>query len=514
MNNAKFNIIPYKMYSLSSVKIEAKKSASQINREGLFRMHRISKITKSGHFALAPDLLLTAEGSQTNQVLYVSNGAIKFVGPRETFVSQHPNIELTTLSGRAIIPGFIDAHTHLGQAFGKAITGGEPAQIWRRIWVPMESSYDPETVYVSAKWMFLEALRGGFTAINNFAVLNQEKAAAIHKAANDVGIRLVSSTGGSLPVDGSEKPSAKAIENVIKSTLERAERHLALCADEHLITPSLCVPAVQGGPGELMRELSNFCAENGVLFQIHTNEHHVEVHWSVSEYGMRPLEFFERHGATGQHTLHHHCTLVTDDEIDILRETKSGISYNPLASAWKGDRVAPALGFASRGIRFGTGTDSTRSDALRLLESSESAQRFAYGMQLADFSCGAAWTWVDAATRGSADVSGLGDTTGVLKAGLRADFLILDCDQPEVTPSWDFEWELVRLYNRDQIEAVVVDGRTVMEHRQPVGWDAADFLEQNKKRAHKAVQAAPIERRHGPSSAARQKRAGRNRDGS
>ncbi|MGJ8617279.1 MAG: amidohydrolase family protein [Sulfitobacter sp.] len=472
----------------------------------MHKTRHISEITKSGHFALAPDLLLTADGPRSDHVLCVANGEIMYAGPHDAFVSQHPEIEVTTLSGRAIIPGFIDAHTHLGQAFGKAITGGEPAQIWRRIWVPMESSYDPETVYVSAKWMFLEALRGGFTTINNFAVLDQEKAAAIHRAANDVGVRLISSTGGALPVDGHEKTSAKAIENTIKSTLERAKSHLSLCAEEHLITPSLCVPAVQAAPGELMRALSEFCAENDVLFQIHTNEHHVEVHWSVSEYGMRPLEYFERHGATGPHTLHHHCTLVTDDEMEVLRETKSGVSYNPVASAWKGDRVAPALGFASRGIRFGTGTDSTRSDALRLLESAESAQRFAYGMQLADFSCGAAWTWVDAATRGSADVSGLGDTTGVLKPGLRADFLILDCNQPEVTPSWDFEWELVRLYNRDQIEAVVIDGRTVMEHRQPVGWDAVSFLEQNKKRAHEVVQAAPIERRHGRSSIARKKR--------
>ncbi|WP_071796202.1 amidohydrolase family protein [Natronohydrobacter thiooxidans] len=463
-------------------------------------MTSITQITRSRSFALAPDLLLTSDGACSGMVVQVVDGEIAFVGPRKTFEARVPRTPITDLPDRAIIPGFIDAHTHLGQAFGKAITGGEPAQIWRRIWTPMESSYDPETVYVSAKWMFLEALRGGFTGIVNFALLDEAKAAALHQAAVDVGIRLVSSTGAALSVEGADRPGAREISSAVDTMHKRAETHISLCRAHPLITPSLCVPAVQAAPGELMRELSDYSAKNNVLFQIHTNEHHVEVHWSVCSYGKRPLEYFADHGAVGPHTLHHHCTLVTDREIEILRDTGSGVSYNPLASAWKGDRVAPALAFAARGVRFGIGTDSTRSDALRLLESAESAQRFAQGMQLADFSCGAAWTWIDAATRGSADVSGLGGVTGEIKTGLRADFLILDRRQPEVNPSWDFEWEVVRLYNRDQIEAVIIDGRTVMEHSQPVGWDATEFLETNRKRAQDAVCAAPIIRCHGPSA--------------
>ena len=463
-------------------------------------MTGLSELTKNSSFAVAPDLVLTPKGAQPGLVVQVRDGEIAYVGPRADFAAQSPEIPITDLPERAIVPGFIDAHTHLGQAFGKAITGGEPAQIWRRIWTPMEGSYDPETVYVSAKWMFLEALRGGFTGIVNFAVQNEAKAAALHQAAADVGIRLVSSTGAALPVDGLESPGSCKISRAIDASLQRAEAHVAACKDQPLITPSLCIPAVQSAPGEMMRALSAYSAENGVLFQIHTNEHHVEVHWSVCTYGKRPLEYFAEHGAVGPHTLHHHCTLVTDNEIEILRETGSAVSYNPLASAWKGDRVAPALGFAARGVRFGIGTDSTRSDAFRLLESAETAQRFSQGMQNADFSCGAAWTWIDAATRGSADAAGLGGVTGEITPRQRADFLVLDRRQPEVNPSWDFEWELVRLYNRDQIEAVIIDGRTVMENSRPVGWDADEFLKTNRKRAHDAVSAAPIVRCHGRSA--------------
>ena len=456
-------------------------------------------------YALAPDLIWTREGPVTDHVLSVSDGQIVGLMPLSEFKNKHPDVTFTELPGRAIISGFIDSHTHLGQAFGKAITGGEPAQIWRRIWAPMENSFDAETVYVSAKWMFLEALRGGFTCITNFAVMNREKTEAIHRAAKEVGIRLISCTGSALPVDGVTWPDDFNISKAIEKGLERAEHLISTCKTEPMITPSVCVPAVQGAPGELMRGLSNFCAQNDIVFQIHTNEHHAEVHWSVATHGMRPLEYFEKYDALGPHTLHHHCTLVTEQEIELLRETKSGVSYNPVASAWKGDRVAPALAFAARGVRFGIGTDSTRSDAFRLLESAETLQRISQGMQLADFSTGAAWTWIDAATRGSADVSGLRQVTGELRPGLRADFLVLDRNAPEVIPSWDFEWELVRLYNRDQIESVVVDGRTVMEKQQPVGWDAFAFLKAQETRAYEMVRNAPITRRHGPASDVKRK---------
>ena len=463
-------------------------------------MLNASNAFTAGTYALAPDLLLTAEGPQTNWVLAVRDSEISFVGELENFRASHPDIAVDRLPGRAIVPGFIDAHTHLGQAFGKKLTGGEPSQIWRRIWVPLESSLDPELAYASAKWMFLEALRGGFTTINNFAIVNGEKADAVHRAAADVGIRLVSSTGAAQTIDLPDELSPADSNRLIDDALRRAEAHVEACSSNSMIVPSLCVSGVQGASGALMQALSEFCADNDVLFQIHTNEHHVEVHWSVVRYGQRPLEFFAEHNAVGPHTLHHHCTLVTDDEIELLRETGSGVSYNPLASAWKGDRVAPALAYAARGVRFGIGTDSTRSDALRLLESAETCQRIAQGMSLADFSCGAAWTWIDAATRGSADVSGLEGTTGELRPGLRADFLILDRNRPEVMPSWDFEWELVRLYNRDQIEAVFVDGRQVMRQGQPIGWNAEDFIKDNLDRAMEAVTAAPISRKHGLSS--------------
>lgn len=448
-------------------------------------------------YALQADVLQTETGPKHDAVLVVEDGRVARIVPAASYdASPHP----IRLPNRAIVPGFIDAHTHLGQAFGKSFVFGEPSQIWQRIWGPLEGALTPDLARASASWMFLEALRGGFTTIVNFAMADEERTAAVHAAAAMTGIRLVSCAGAAdladYPQPAGSKPRLTTIENAVR----RAERHLAMCAGTPRISASVCCSGIQGATPELIATLASFCAAHGSLFQLHANEHFPEIHGTVLRYGMRPIELLAKHGALGRHVLLHHCTLVSDHEVGLLAETGTAVSYNPVASLWKGDGVAPALQFRDRGIRFGIGTDSTRSDAFRLLDAAEACQRIAYGMPKLDFSCGAGWTWLDAATRGSADACGLGDITGALVPGRAADFLILDMNRPEVLPSWDFEWELVRLYSRDQIEAVIIDGRPVLIGGKAVGWDQDALLREQLPRAIETVLGSGALRLHGPST--------------
>ena len=87
-------------------------------------------------------------------------------------------------------------HHHVIEPFAKALSFGEPAQMWKRLWMPLEAHATVESCYASAKWTFLEALRGGITTIVEHAVRGHDLADAVHRAAEDTGIRLVSSVGG------------------------------------------------------------------------------------------------------------------------------------------------------------------------------------------------------------------------------------------------------------------------------------------------------------------------------
>ncbi|MCL4699427.1 MAG: amidohydrolase, partial [Burkholderiaceae bacterium] len=86
--------------------------------------------------------------------------------------------------------------------------------------------------------------------------------------------------------------------------------------------------------------------------------------------------------------------------------------------------------------------------------------------------------------------------TGRIEPGLAADFLLVDLDVPELTPSWDLSWELVRLAAREQIVAVQVAGRLRLWRGWPVDWDARALLADVREVAARQVAAAPIHKVH------------------
>ncbi|MEO6746283.1 MAG: amidohydrolase, partial [Caldimonas sp.] len=99
---------------------------------------------------LAPEWTLLPEGPARNLGVVIDGGHFADVGPLADVVRRHPHLTRIDLPQHLLMPGFVDAHHHLTQSFGKALAFGEPSEIFRRIWVPLESSLDAESLYLSA----------------------------------------------------------------------------------------------------------------------------------------------------------------------------------------------------------------------------------------------------------------------------------------------------------------------------------------------------------------------------
>ena len=280
--------------------------------------------------------------------------------------------------------------------------------------------------------------------------------------------------------------------------LAAAERHLARATG--MLRPSLAISIPEVATDFMLGRIAAMAAEAGAIFQTHANEHLVAVERSIVARGLRPVEHLHAAGALTPAALLAHATLLTPHELALLRDTGAAVAYCPVASQWKGNAVAPALLFSAMGIRFGLGTDATRADGFRLLDAAEACQRLAYGLAQGDFSQGGGWLWLEAATSRAAHVAGLGAITGRIAPGLAADFLLVDTAVPELTPSRDLAWELTRFGNRDQIDAVVVDGRLRLWRGWPPDWDGRAVMAQVQARVGAAVAAAPIVKLH-PASA-------------
>lgn len=446
-----------------------------------------------GPLLLVPDAVLLPEGPADGHAVVVADGAFRAVGPADELVRTHPHLDPVRLHGHLLVPGFVDAHHHLTQSFGSALAFGEPSEIFRRVWVPLEGALDEESAYVAAKLAALEALRGGFTTVADAGTRADVDVDVVASAARDAGIRCVL---GLVCNDADD-------EN--PSVLDSAEKHLLRYDGDPLVHASLAVSIPEAATEETLRRTARLAAESGAVVQIHVNEHLAGVERSLVRHGLRPLEHLHAIGALGPQLLAAHATLLTPRELTLLADTGTAVSYNPVASAWKGNAVAPATAMAERGIRFGLGTDGTRGDGFRLTEAAEFAQRIAYGLATGDSSCGAGWTWLEHATRGGADALGLGATTGTVAPGLAADFLLVDVTNPELALSWDLPWELVRRGNRDQITAVFVAGRMRLWCGGPVGWDGPALVRRAAALSRAAVERASVTRVHPTSTTARER---------
>lgn len=464
-----------------------------LNRDALTRdaLNRDALTRSDRPLLLVPDAVLLPEGPAEGHAVVVADGSFLRVGPLAELTRTHPHLDAIRLPGHVLMPGFVDAHHHLTQSFGAALAFGEPSEIFRRVWVPLEGALDEESAYVAAKLAAFEALRGGFTTVADAGTRADVDVDVVASAARDAGIRCVL---GLVCNDA---------ENETPSVPDSAEKHLARYDGDPLIHPSLAVSIPEAATEETLRLTARLAAESGAVLQIHVNEHLAGVERSLVRHGLRPLEHLHRIGVLGPHLLAAHATLLTPRELTLLVETGAAVSYNPVASAWKGNAVAPAAAMAERGVRFGLGTDGTRGDGFRLAEAAEFAQRLAYGLATGDSSCGAGWTWLEHATRGGADALGLGARTGTIAEGLAADFLLVDVTTPELALSWDLPWELVRRGNRDQITAVFVAGRPRLWCGEPVDWDGAALVSRAVELARTAVGGAAITRVHPTSTAAR-----------
>ncbi|MGW0363883.1 amidohydrolase family protein [Streptomyces sp. NPDC002990] len=457
-------------------------------------------LNSPGALLLVPDAVLLPAGPADGFAVVVADGSFRAVGPEEEVKGAHPHLDPVRLPGHVLMPGFVDAHHHLTQSFGSALAFGEPSEIFRRVWVPLEGALDEESAYVAAKLAAYEALRGGFTTVTDAGTRADVDVDVVACAARDAGIRCVL---GRVCDDAGADGAGEA--HGASPAVDAAEKHLARYEGDELVHASLAVSIPEAATAATLRRTARLAAEAGATVQIHVNEHLAGVERSLVRHGLRPLEYLHHVGALGPQLLAAHATLLTPRELTLLADTGTAVSYNPVASAWKGNAVAPATAMAERGVRFGLGTDGTRGDGFRLAEAAEFAQRLAYGLVTGDSSCGAGWTWLEQATRGGADAVGLGTRTGTVAEGLAADFLLVDVTNPELALSWDLPWELVRRGNRDQITAVFVAGRMRLWCGRPVAWDGPALVRQAAELARAVVERAPIVRVHPTSTAARER---------
>lgn len=259
---------------------------------------------RTERMVLQPDWLLLPDGPVHGYAVAIDGAKFVAVGPAGAVVAAHPGWPVTRLTERLLMPGFVDAHHHLTQSFGKALAFGEPSEIFKRIWVPLEGALDESMLYLSAKLAAWEALRGGFTTVCDAGTRSEANVGAIASACHDVGLRCVL---GLICNDLAEDK----ITHDRAALMAAAEGHLARWESNALVHPSLAVSVPEAATDGTLHAVSSLCRESGAVFQTHINEHLASVERSLVRRHLRPLELLAHVGALGPQALLAHATLVT-----------------------------------------------------------------------------------------------------------------------------------------------------------------------------------------------------------
>jgi formimidoylglutamate deiminase len=401
-----------------------------------------------------------------------------------TRVAADADSEGAELMSGPVVPGMPNLHSH---AFQRAMAGlaevaGNPNDsfwTWRDLMYRLVGQISPEQLGVIARQLYIEMLKGGFTSVAEFHYVHQdtsgkpyadpaELALRVSEAASSVGIGLTllpvlyshSGFGGQPPNEGQRR-----FVHSTDSYLDLQTRLRQIIKTQPAQAVGVCFHSLRAvTPQQISAVLA--ASDKQCPVHIHIAEQQKEVDDCLSWSGRRPLQWLYENVDVDQRWCLVHATHAEPDEVTLMARSKAVAGLCLTTEANLGDGIFPAVDYIAQGGRWGIGSDSHVSlsvvEELRWLE---------YGQRLRDQRRNRLYrsdqpmvgrTLYDAALVGGAQA--MGQPVGALEVGKRADWLVLDGNDPYLaTASGDGILNRWLFAGGDrQIRDVMVNGRWVV----------------------------------------------------
>ena len=393
-------------------------------------------------------LTILPDGAKVSTV-YISGGTIASVDAAPSgFVADKTIFG----SGKLLMPGLVNAHTHVYMALFRNCADDLTFNDWLfgRI-LPLEDKLTPEDCYWATLLGVMEMVSTGTTAFSTMDFFLDATA----RAATESGIRAVLSrglVGGRDNVEGGQKRLREAFDAF--DTWKGNEKLTFMLAPH---APYTCDDSYQT---EVAREAERL----GLRVHTHISESQSEVETIRDQYGCTPPELMDRCGLLTDKTVAAHCVHVTDSDIDILSRRGVSVVTNPASNLKLANGVAPVVKMLKAGMNVALGTDGASSNnALNMFRELGLLGILHKGTS-GDPQAVTAGEAFGIATRNGAKALGL-ENVGEIRVGYKADLAILDLDRPNMTPLNDPVAALCYSANGSEVETVLAGGELLMENR-------------------------------------------------
>src|SRR5262252_6319405 len=383
--------------------------------------------------------------------------------------------------GRVVMPGLINAHTHVPMTLLRGLADDLRLDVWLMGYMmPVEREFvNPDFVTLGTKLGCAEMIRSGVTCFADMYYFED----AIAQATADAGMRaLCAQTVLRFPT-----PDATSYED----SLARARAFIEKWRGHPLIVPAPAPHAPYTCTPEILRACAELAVEYDVPLHIHLAETTLEVENSRREHGMPVVPWVKKQGLFDAKVLAAHCVHIDEGEIRALKNFNAGVAHNPTSNLKLGAGIAPVARMLDLGVNVGIGTDGAASNNdLDMFEEVRLAALLAKGTS-GDPTAIPARTALAMATRLGAAAMHMDHLTGSREPGKRADLIVVDLDRLHNVPAFSHDpnaiyAQLVYASKSTDVVDVMCDGKWLMRDRALLTLDERE-LRRSAREAAKRV---------------------------
>jgi 5-methylthioadenosine/S-adenosylhomocysteine deaminase len=440
---------------------------------------------------LTSEIIVTMDANRRilrGGALFIEDEVIQDIGGLGEITGKHPSVEVIDFGDRLLMPGLVNAHTHIPMSLLRGLADDLRLDVWLLGYVmPVERQFvDPDFTRLGTLLACAEMIRGGVTCFADMYYFEQ----TVAEAASEAGLRGVcGQTVLKFPA-----PDADSFEDSLASAREFIEGWRG----HTLITPAVAPHAPYTCTPAILEACAQLALEYDVPLHIHISETQQEVDEWREKYNMPVVPWIKKLGLLEPKVIAAHCVHVDEGEIHTLEHSRTGVAHNPSSNLKLASGFAPVTEMLETGLQVGIGTDGPASNNdLDMFEELRLASFIAKTVTKNPTALPAQKV-VEMATRMGARALHLGDITGSLETGKRADVISLDMATSHNWPHYNREpgaiySRIVYATKSSDVIDVMVNGHWLMREHELLTLDEVDLRQKAAEYAEK-IDAFLVER--------------------
>lgn len=420
---------------------------------------------------------------------YIEDGAVVIEGNKiiavdttENILAKYKEEDIIDVDGKVIMPGFINTHHHIYSAFARGMaSSGKPnenfLEILENLWWKIDKKLSLEDLKYSAYTTYIDCIKKGVTTVfdhnaSPFAVTGSLD--SIADAAKDLGLRTC------LCYEVSDRDGEKIAQEGIDENINFIKKYNT--DEQNMIKGMFGLHASFTLSDETLRKCDEELKGLNAGYHVHVAEGIDDLEQCLEKYGKRVVERLRDMDILGDKTIAVHCIHVTDDELNILRDTNTMVVHNPESNMGNAVGCQPFLELHQKGITIGLGTDGYTSDMTESMKVANIIHK--HVKQNPSVAWGEVPVSMFENNRKIAQKYFSGDL-GILRAGALADVIVVDYDPLTPMNENNINSHILFGFTGKDVVTTIIDGKVIMQDRKLVGINEKEIFKTTREVAKK-----------------------------